>query len=407
MSAGGLQSRNQIWNSYRAVIERLYKVEGKSLRETVDAIQREHWFKENGALNEVTLCQDPEVEDYVTERGFDTSALAPEDSNSSLIPSQNSREHSSWEKGAAGHHNIQSNKKSTTKVFTTTCPFKPKLTTVKVHADSAASEYEASKVSADNTSIFSSPESISSKSSFHDLLGPIEEFATILIDDTELNIQYQSLRQTLEFSDFKSEFHRLLKAFSRDLSKEASIPIEKACVRFISQQRRMISFAFSQEVFGLKGKSLFNESMQQKQLDAREVIERCFRAAAQSKGTDEDQSPTAQEENSENDSSEEEGELENFLSLKHIKKFLVEGTAFGKLRMNIKQLVDHQAATRFPRLGSTYERSIEQQEGLTTMEREVQEPPQVRLAKAEHGHEAFNEKFETEEMLGPLDFTPS
>jgi hypothetical protein len=407
MPTEDVQSRyDPNWSSHREEIQQLYNVEAKSLYENLDIIQQKHGFKEEEDLNAVLSLPGPE--DYVAKVKLDGSALAPENRNSSVLPSQSIREQSSWGERTAGHHNIQSNTKSTVRVLTTTCPFKPKLTTAKVHADSAASEYEASEVSADSTSIFSGPESISSRSSFHDLLGPIEEFAAMLIDDAELNIQYQSLRQTLEFSDFKSEFHRLLKAFSKDLSKEASIPIEKACVRFISQQRRRISYAFSQEVFELKGKSLFNEYIQQKQLEAKEKIERYLRDEAQSKGTDEDQNLTVQEENLENDSSEEEGELENFPSLKHIKKFLIESTAFEKLRMSIRQLVEHRAKTRLSRFGTAYKHSVEQQESLTVMDLgEVEELSQVRLAKGEHGSETFNEDLGTDETLDSSDFTPS
>jgi len=138
------------------------------------------------------------------------------------------------------------------KVFTAAFETEPKLTTTKAHANSAASEYEASEGSVGNASIFSLSDNLLSKSSLHNLLGLIEEFASMLIDDAELNIQYQSLRRTFEFSEFKSELHRLLKMFSKNLSKEASIPIEKNSVRFISQQRRRFSQIVGQEVFGLK-----------------------------------------------------------------------------------------------------------------------------------------------------------
>lgn len=163
----------------------------------------------------------------------------------------------------------------------------------------------------------------------------------MLIDDPELKFEYRSFPQTFHFSEFKSEFHRLLKTFSKDLSKEALIPIEKECVRFISQQRRRISYAVGQEIFGLKEQSLFSKHRNQKQLDARERIEQYLRDAAQSREADEGQNLAGQEQNSENDSLDG-GELADFHGLKQLKKFLIESKAFEKLRRSVRELAGHQ-----------------------------------------------------------------
>jgi cold shock CspA family protein len=307
----------------------------------------------------------------------------------------------------AGDDNIQRETDSPIKVFTAVFENEPKLTTTKAHADSADSEYEASEESADDASIFSLPDSLSSKSSLHDLLGPTEEFAAMLINDAELSIQYQSLHQIFEFSEFKSELHRLLKVFSRNLSKEASIPIEKESVRFISQQRRRISQIVGQEVFGLKEKSLFNENSQQ-QLDAKERIERFLRDAAQSKGVDEEQSSAGREQSSESDSSDEEGELENFPSLMHIKKFLIESKAFEKLRSSIRQLAVHQGNKTSRRLDTGFYQGLKQPESSTTMKsNENEELSLVNSVEEERGSQTFNKDIETEEIRGSSNFSPS
>jgi hypothetical protein len=64
----------------------------------------------------------------------------------------------------------------------------------------------ASTLSGDGGSIFSLSDSISSKSSLHDVLGPTEEFVALLIDHMELPILYQSLCQIFEFSTSNLSF---------------------------------------------------------------------------------------------------------------------------------------------------------------------------------------------------------
>jgi CspA family cold shock protein len=269
-------------------------------------------------------------------------------------------------------------------------------------------EGEASEQSADDASIFSLPDSLSSKSSFHDLLGPTEEFAAMLIGDAELNTQYQSLRQIFEFSEFKSELHRLLKVFSRNLSKEASIPIEKESVRFISQQRRRISQIVGQEVFGLKEMSLFNENTQQQQLDAREKIELLLRDATRSKGVVEEQSPAGREESSESNSSDEEGELENSPSFMYIKKFLFESKAFEKLRSNTRQLAVHQGKKASPRLDTAFYQGLKHPESSTTMKsNENEELSLFNSVEEERGSQTFNKDIKIEEIRGSSNFSPS
>ncbi|KAE9371103.1 hypothetical protein N431DRAFT_19530 [Stipitochalara longipes BDJ] len=257
--AGDAQSHNYTeWDYHKEEIHQILVVEGKNLKETIDIIQEkhglqvsakelikklkewgvqmrtlqkgkgivffgdetpftsdrlEHFKKRKADTNAVTISQDSGTEDYLP--------LATDANNASEMSPRSIIEQPSFGESTADDHDIQRDARST----------------VKAHADSAASEYEASERSADDASIFSLPDSLSSKSSLHDLLAPTEQFATMLIDDAKLTIQYQSLRQIFDFPLFKSELHHLLKLFSKDLSKEASIPIEKESVRFISQQR--------------------------------------------------------------------------------------------------------------------------------------------------------------------------
>jgi hypothetical protein len=104
----------------------------------------------------------------------------------------------------------------------------------KMRPYTADSDYEPSELLGGEGSILSFSESISLKSSINDLLGLTEEFVTLLIDQTKLLTLYSTFYQAFKFPDFKSQLHHLLKVFSRDLSKEASIPVEKEIVRFIS-----------------------------------------------------------------------------------------------------------------------------------------------------------------------------
>ncbi|KAH8590387.1 hypothetical protein B0O99DRAFT_305582 [Bisporella sp. PMI_857] len=202
----------------------------------------------------------------------------------------------------------------------------------------ADSDYEPSEFLGGEGSICSQEESISSKSSIDVLLGPTEEFVTLLIDQTKLPTLYPTFYQAFEFPDFKSQLHHLLKVFSRDLSKEASIPVEKESVRFISQQRRRISHAIGQEVFGLKQQSLFQSNTKQQQPDAKEKIERFFSKIA----NDEEPISAQEDQNSDNDSSDDEAELSVFPNLDQVRKFLIESKALEKLRINVKNLAEQQ-----------------------------------------------------------------
>jgi hypothetical protein len=181
-----------------------------------------------------------------------------------------------------------------------------------------------------------------------------KNFVALLIDLMDLPAIYPALCQAFEFTSFKAELHRLLKAFSRDLAEEASIPIEKESVRFVSPQRRRISYSVCQEVFGLKHQTLFEHRVhsQQREQDAKERIEQFLRDAAQPKGVDtEDQTRVQRGQNSGDDSSDDEG-LGTFSNLQHVKKFLIKSKAFDKLRINIKQLgVPQETGSRQTRHG--------------------------------------------------------
>jgi hypothetical protein len=188
-------------------------------------------------------------------------------------------------------------------------------------------------------SIFSLPDTISSQSSGHDTLGTTGELVMFLIKNTQLRDLYPSLCRHFEFATFKSEFRHLLSVFSKDLSKEATIPIEKESVRFVSQQRRRISHAIGQEVFGLKDQSLFESISQRQQQDIKERIEQYLQSAVLPKGG-KDELPERQEQEQvlDNDSSDDEEELVPLSKLEHIKNFLIKSKAFEKFRIGITEL---------------------------------------------------------------------
>lgn len=188
----------------------------------------------------------------------------------------------------------------------------------------------------DWAAIFSLPQSISSKSSAHDAVGTTKELVVLLMENTQLRSFYPSLRQNFEFTAFKSELHQLLRVFSKDLSKEALIPIEKESVRFVSQQRRRVLHAIGQEVFGLKDQSVFQSISQRQQLDTRERIEKYLKDATQPTGGG-DELSLQQEYTSDNDSTDDD-ELEPFSNLEHVKKFLIKSKAFENLRISIGKL---------------------------------------------------------------------
>jgi hypothetical protein len=205
---------------------------------------------------------------------------------------------------------------------------------------------------------------------------------------------------------FKSELHRLLKVFSRDLSREASIPIEKKIIRFVSQQRRRISHAIGQEVIGLKKKLLFTPVVRQQQLDVNERIEQFLRDAAESRGGgEEEQSRARYEQNSDNDSSEDEGELGTFSNLEHVKKFLIESKAFEKLRISVRQLAVQQGESTSSRLDTASYQDPKDLEGsMTVIIDGHSEVSHNSLIKAEGKSGKFDKHIETEEIRGSSNF---
>jgi hypothetical protein len=211
--------------------------------------------------------------------------------------------------------------------------------------DSIGFDYEPSEHFDGEGSIFSLPESISSKSSIQ-ASSPTEDLVVLLIDHTGLPTLYPIFCQAFEFKDFKSQFHDLLKVFSIDVSKEASIPVEKESVRFISQQRRRISYAVGQEVFGLKKQALFQSDAQKQQLDRKGRIEKFLRDVAQSKGSNNEETVLAKEDqNSDNDSSYDEAELSDFSNLENVKRFIIGSNALEKLRLSVQKLAEQQKAS--------------------------------------------------------------
>ena len=131
---------------------------------------------------------------------------------------------------------------------------------------------------------------MSSQSSLQDALEAIRELVILIIDNSQLPTLYPRFRQNFELSAFKSEIHRLLKAFSKDLSNEASIPTEREIVRFVSLQRRRVAHAIGQEVFALTDQSVFDSISHQKQLSYNEKTEKYLRDSIAPKGGDEGQS---------------------------------------------------------------------------------------------------------------------
>ncbi|OBT99025.2 hypothetical protein VE01_02435 [Pseudogymnoascus verrucosus] len=201
-----------------------------------------------------------------------------------------------------------------------------------------SSVYEASEASMEGGSIFSLPQSFSSKSSAHGTVGATREFVILLMENTQLRRLSPSLRQNFEFTAFRSKLHDLLRVFSRDLSRETLIPIEKESVRIFSQQRKRVAHTIGQEIFGLEDTPLLQSISQQQQLVTRKRIEKYLKDAAQVKGSSGDELSLHQEHMLNNNSSDDEDELEPFSNLEDVKKFLISSKAFKNLRVRINKL---------------------------------------------------------------------
>ncbi|KFY71421.1 hypothetical protein V499_08373 [Pseudogymnoascus sp. VKM F-103] len=197
-----------------------------------------------------------------------------------------------------------------------------------------SSVYEASAASMESGSIFSLPQSFSSKSSAHGTVGATREFVILLMVNTQLRRLSPSLRQNFEFTAFKSELHHLLRVFSRDLSKESWTRIEKESVRIFGQQRKRVAHTIGQEIFGLEDKVLLQLISQQKRLDRPERIEKILKDGPQVKDSSGDELSLHQEHTSDSNSSDD----EPFPSLEVVKKFLVSSEAFENLRVSISKL---------------------------------------------------------------------
>ena len=104
-----------------------------------------------------------------------------------------------------------------------------------------------SEISADVESVFSTPHSISSKSSRADDMGVSEEFVTLLLAEDSLKTLFQKSSQILDGNTFKQEFKGLLTKFSRDLHSEAKKATEILAARLVRYSRRRVAYAIWKE----------------------------------------------------------------------------------------------------------------------------------------------------------------
>jgi hypothetical protein len=114
----------------------------------------------------------------------------------------------------------------------------------------------ASQPSTDNDSVLSELGSISSASSVADPLGAADEFLALLWEDSSLQPLYEKIRQHIPPQQCKEELRILLTRYSRDIVKEAELPLEKTAGRFIRRCRRTVAYklyaaVYNEELDGL------------------------------------------------------------------------------------------------------------------------------------------------------------
>lgn len=107
----------------------------------------------------------------------------------------------------------------------------------------------SSSVASDNESIFSMTSNSTCQSSNYDAMGAIEEFRTILLQDAELRPAFTIAKDSIDIQTLKTELHRMLKNYSKDLLKEAHAPMKKGAIYFVRKFRRRIAYQVGDQLY--------------------------------------------------------------------------------------------------------------------------------------------------------------
>lgn len=199
----------------------------------------------------------------------------------------------------------------------------------------------ASQQSTDNDSILSDAGSISSTSSVADPLGAADEFVVLLLEDSSLQPLYEKIRQHIPPQQCKEELHILLTRYSRDIVKEAELPLERTAGRFIRRYRRKVAYKLHAAVYDAEPDGLLAASQEPDAQEKRRLLEQWlkFTLLAADEPLPGSSSKEVSEEAQESSSSDNEG-ADELTNLKRVQEFLVKSKAFDRFYKGIQRMIE-------------------------------------------------------------------
>jgi hypothetical protein len=208
--------------------------------------------------------------------------------------------------------------------------------------DDAYKSDTASEPSTDNDSVLSDLGSISSASSVADPLGAADEFVVLLWEDSSLQPLYEKIRQHIPPQQCKEELRILLTRYSRDIVKEAELPLEKTAGQFIRRYRRKIAYKLYAAVYNEEPDGLLAASQEPDAQEKRRLLEQWLKFTSLAAheplqgSSSKDVSEDAQD-----SSSSDEDDVDELTNLKRVQKFLVESKAFERFHKGVEKMIEN------------------------------------------------------------------
>ena len=179
----------------------------------------------------------------------------------------------------------------------------------------------------DNASVFSTTSMASSQSSVAGPAGVMEQLINLLIHDPELTELYQSALNHISLERFERNLSRILKTYASDLQVDATTAFQREASGFVRKRRRRIAH-------GIGSMLSFEKSSNE----------------TKEKDSDVPHDDGDEIYNNNNDDDEDEDEEEDSEpDLEIIRRFLVDGPAFDKLRENLRAFINPKKRNVGPR----------------------------------------------------------
>jgi hypothetical protein len=199
------------------------------------------------------------------------------------------------------------------------------------HANPDPGEYpdDDSETTADNGSVFSDSDGVSSRSSLADRVGATEEFVALLLSQDTLVPLLRESSALTDGDSFKQEFRTSLSKLSKDLDKCATKAMEVLAAKLVRHSRRKVSLAIWREVYESDPNQRIGGKLQKGNLSKAKIMEAYLKSM---NGDDPEENNRLQKTDTGDNSSDDEDMYCNLPNLKQVRDFIVTGPAFAKFQ---------------------------------------------------------------------------